>query len=171
MQRTTLSLYAAETDMTGRRIYGLRMARSGAITAAIIWRAKVRATLKHLSCDSYVRHCRVKALIERNAARVLGGATGLHRRIGMAIGVIIRRPLPDIADHVEQPEGIGRIGPHGGGPREGFELRLQVIITVSPSSSLTHCMPRKVPTPPFPCSKYRHCSLRSVDRYIIAPTS
>ena len=117
LQCTTLSLYAAKTDMTGRRIDGLRMARSGAITAAIIWRAKVRTTLKHLSCDSYVRHCRVKALIERNTTRVLGGATSLHRRIGMAIGVIIRRPLPDIADHVEQPEGIGRIGPHGGGPQ------------------------------------------------------
>src|SRR5215218_9496219 len=91
---------AAEADVARRRIHRLRMARGGAVAAAVARRAQVRAALDHLARDPDLRLARVVATGLAPTARVLRDAAGL-RRVGFVPGCEpVRRPLPDVADHV-----------------------------------------------------------------------
>src|SRR6185437_2964478 len=86
--------------MAGRRIDGFSVARGWTVSAAVIWRAKVRATLENLAGNFDVRLARIVAVRFAATARVLRNAAGL-RRIGLVLcAVPVDGPFPDIADHV-----------------------------------------------------------------------
>lgn len=80
-----------------------------AVAAAIIGCTEVRAALEDAARYEDVRLARVKTRFQFCPARVLRNAARLEGRFGVARGPVIRRPLPDIADHVVQTETVGRI--------------------------------------------------------------
>src|SRR5258705_1467938 len=86
------------------------MTRGGAIAAAIIGSAEMRAALKHLAWNLGVRVARAVACGLRPAARIFWNATRLRRVSVMLLRIPIGRPFPDIADHVVQAVTIGRKG-------------------------------------------------------------
>src|SRR6185312_3807023 len=84
------------------------MSRSGAIAAAIIRRAQMRAALDDLARDLDVGLARIVAALLAPAARILGNAARL-RRVGLVLrGKPVGRPFPDIADHVVKAISVGR---------------------------------------------------------------
>src|SRR5262245_14891565 len=86
----------------------LRMSRSGAIAAAVIRRAQMRAALDDLAWDPDGGLARVVAALLAPAARVLRDAARL-RRVGLVLrGIPVGRPFPDIADHVVKAVSVGR---------------------------------------------------------------
>src|SRR5882757_2103127 len=100
--------YAAEPEMTRRSIDRLGMPCGGPIAAAIVRRAQMRAALDDLAGDTDVRLAGIVAALLASPARVLGNAARL-RRIGLMLRrVPVRRPFPDIADHVVQAVAVGR---------------------------------------------------------------
>src|SRR3546814_5650937 len=86
------------------------MARGGAIALAIIGGAQVRSALEHLAGDADGGLVRVVTLPAKAAFRIPDGAAGwfsaLRARPGLRPPVL--RPFPDIADHVEEAEAVGR---------------------------------------------------------------
>src|SRR5258705_1766178 len=88
------------------------MPRRRAIAAAIVRRAKMRAALDDLAGDTDVRLAGIVASLLATPARVCGNAARL-RRLGLMPGCVpVRRPFPDIADHVVQAIAVGREGLH-----------------------------------------------------------
>ncbi len=78
----------------------LRHACGRAVAAAVVRRAEMRAALGHLARDLHVGLARVEALFARRAAWVSrSAARAVDRRMLL---VPVRRPLPDIAGHVEE---------------------------------------------------------------------
>src|SRR4249919_990517 len=107
--------HAAEAEMRSGRIDGLRHARRGAITPTVVRRAQVRAALHHAARNAHLRLRGIEALLLRAAARILGNAARFQHFAGMARAIPVRRPLPHVADHVEQAVAIRRIGADGRG--------------------------------------------------------
>src|SRR6516162_7848330 len=94
--------------MAGRGIDRLGMARGGAVTAAIIWRAEMRAAFQDLARNLDLRLAGIVARVLAAAARVLRDAAGL-RRIGLVPGrPPVGGPFPDIADHVADAVAVRR---------------------------------------------------------------
>src|SRR5262245_52437968 len=94
--------------MTCRGIDRLRMSRSGAIATAVIRRAQMRAAFDDLARDLDVGLARIVAALLAPAARILWDAAGL-RRVGLVLrGIPVRRPFPDIADHVVKAVSVRR---------------------------------------------------------------
>src|SRR5262245_5852862 len=97
------------------------MPRRGPVTPAVILRTQMRAALEHLAPEAMRAIARIAAAgfiatsrIARRAARSRGNLRG----IGFAVPV--GRPLPDIADHVDEAVVIGWIEPHRRGAREAI---------------------------------------------------
>src|SRR5580658_2523019 len=99
---------AAESDVARGSVDRLGVAGGGLVAAAIIRRAQMRAALEHLAGDADLRLAWVVALGLRPAARILRHAARFSRLRRMARGPEIRRPLPDIADHVVDAVAVGR---------------------------------------------------------------
>src|SRR5215207_11251266 len=79
---------AAEADVAHAGVDHLRPARGGAVAQAVAVGAQERAALDDLARDRELR---------------LGGIPAGC----LAAAVPVRRPLPDVARHVEQPEPVG----------------------------------------------------------------
>src|SRR5258707_2427685 len=84
------------------------MTRSRTIAAAVIGSAEMRAALKHLAWNPGVRVTRIVARCLRPAARIFRNAARLRRVSVMLSRIPVRRPFPDIADHVAQAIAVGR---------------------------------------------------------------
>src|SRR5690349_18611295 len=67
---------APEAEMRDRGVDRLRHAGGGAIAAAVVGGAQMRAALGHLARNLDVPHARIAARLARPAARVLGRAAG-----------------------------------------------------------------------------------------------
>jgi hypothetical protein len=98
---------APKSDVAGRRVDRLHMARGRAVAAAIIRRAEMRAALDHLSRNFDLGLGGVIARVLGRGARVLRDATRLRGVGGVNLREPIRCPLPDIADHVAQAVAVG----------------------------------------------------------------
>ena len=85
-----------------------RLARRRPVAKAIARGAQVRAALDHLARDAELGVVRVDARLALAAARVLR-CTPCARRGSVGDGVPVRRPLPDVAGHVEQPVAVGGV--------------------------------------------------------------
>src|SRR6266568_9661441 len=104
--------HAAKSEMACGCIDRFGMPRCRSIAAAIVRRAQMRAALDHLAGDRHVGLAGIVATLLAPPARVLGNAARL-RRIGLMPGCVpVRRPFPDIADHVVQAVAVGREGFH-----------------------------------------------------------
>src|SRR5580698_9322006 len=101
----------AKAQMAGRRVDRLGHTRGWAIAPAIIGRAEIRTALHHLARDAHAGHARIVAFVAQASARVLrAGTAGGCRPVARLIP--IRRPFPDIADHVVQPVSVRRERPN-----------------------------------------------------------
>src|SRR5215471_12630548 len=89
------------------------MARSRAITAAIIRRAKVRATLEHLAWNPDLRLAGIVACGLGAAAWIFWNATRFRRVGFVAARPPIGCPFPDVPDHVVGAIAVRRKGGHG----------------------------------------------------------
>ena len=99
---------APKSDVAGRRVDRLRMARGRAVAAAVVGRAEMRAALDHLSRNFDLGLGGVIARVLGRAARVLRDAARLRGVGGVSLREPVRRPLPDVADHVVQAVAVGR---------------------------------------------------------------
>src|SRR6516164_3529439 len=106
---------AAEADVAGGGVDGLGVARRRTITPAVIRGAQMRPALQYLPWDADVRLAAVVATLLRSAARILGRATRTGRGDLVTRAVPVRRPLPDVADHVVETVAVRRIGRYGRG--------------------------------------------------------
>src|SRR5216684_6535155 len=94
--------------MACRSVDRLGMTRGRTIAATVIWRAEMRAALKHLAWNPDFRITRVVARGLVPAARILWNAARL-RRIGFVLlRIPIGRPFPDVAYHVVQAVAVSR---------------------------------------------------------------
>src|ERR1700723_2622236 len=110
--------------MAGGRIDRLGMARRGAVAAAIVRRAEVRPALEHLAGYPDIWEARIVAGFFASAARVFGNATRL-RRVGFVFrGPEVRRPFPDIADHVVKAVAVRGKGLHRRGAVVSVEMKV-----------------------------------------------
>src|SRR5262245_37378867 len=99
---------ASKSDVARRRIDGLRMTRGGAISAAITWRAQMRAAFQHFARNFDVGLTRIVAVGFGSTAGIFRYATRFWR-----IGLMLRRvpvagPLPYVADHVVEAVTVRR---------------------------------------------------------------
>src|SRR6266436_4187657 len=106
------SLDAAKSEMAGRGIYRLGVARRRTIAAAIVRRAQMRTALDHLAWNPDVGLTRVVAAILAAAARILWNAAGFWRVSFVLRRMPVGRPLPDIADHVVDAVAVRRESGH-----------------------------------------------------------
>src|SRR5690606_14160867 len=96
----------AKPDMRGAAFHGLRLPRGRPVAVAIVVRAQVRTTLEYLAAEARgILPCLAAAGLVP-AMRIAGHAAGLRglRRAVRRQCIPVRRPLPHIADHVEQAE-------------------------------------------------------------------
>src|SRR3954453_1399762 len=84
------------------------MTGRGPVAAAIVRRAQMRAALQHLTRNPDVGLPRVVAIRLGATARVLWYAARLPCIRLVLWRVPVRRPLPDIADHVVDAIAVGR---------------------------------------------------------------
>src|SRR5215212_6917860 len=102
------SLDAPKADMARGSIDRLRVARSRPVAAAVVRRAEMRAALDHLSGNLDVRQRGVVAVVLPSAAWIFGDAARF-RRVGLVLRRIpVRRPFPDVADHVVDAVAVRR---------------------------------------------------------------
>src|SRR5580704_19597915 len=87
---------AAEAQVRGGGVDGLGHPGRGAVTAAVVRRAQVGPALHDLAGDAR-GIAPVDALLA-GVNRAAGAAAGGD--VGGVAGVPVRRPLPDVADHV-----------------------------------------------------------------------
>ena|SRR4249920_999121 len=73
---------ASESDMAGRRIDRLRVTRGGAVAAAVIWRAQMRAAFENFARNRNGRLARIVATGFGTAARIFRNAERF-RRVGL----------------------------------------------------------------------------------------
>src|SRR5690242_6142229 len=84
------------------------MTRGRAIPAAVVRRTEMRAALQHFAGNTDVGLTWIKARLLRTSARIRRDAAGL-RRFGFVLRrPPVRRPLPDIADHVADAIAVRR---------------------------------------------------------------
>src|SRR5262245_6943039 len=86
--------HAAEAQVAGGRVDGLRHARGRAITLAVVRRAQIRAAFHDLARDADLRHARVEAVLGGAAARVLERAAGPLDSV--VVLVPVRGPFPHV---------------------------------------------------------------------------
>src|SRR5690625_3930427 len=96
---TRLAPYAAEAQVGGRGIDGLSLPRRRPVAQAVVGCAQVRAALDHL-----LRNLAWAAACNRAAGAALRRAHG---------PVLVDRPLPHVAGHVEEAVAVGRKGADG----------------------------------------------------------
>src|SRR5262249_54257175 len=94
--------------MARRCVDRLRVTRRRAITATVIWSAKMRAALQYLSRNANFGLRRVVAVGLRSAERVRRSAARFGCIAGVARRIPVGRPLPDIADHVIEAIAVRR---------------------------------------------------------------
>src|SRR6266540_771336 len=87
--------YAPKAEMARRSIDGLRHARCGPVTAAIIRRAEKRAAFHHLARNLDVRRVWIVTFFSFCASGV--DATTARMRDLAVLLIPVRRPLPDVA--------------------------------------------------------------------------
>src|SRR5262245_56671062 len=102
------------------------MPRSGAIAAAVVWRAQMRAALEHLAGNPDVRLTGVVARGLRPAPRILRNAAGFWRVGLVLVGPPVRGPLPHIADHVVDAVAVRWECRHRRGTRVAVGLKVFV---------------------------------------------
>ena len=99
---------AAEAEVRRGGVDRLRKARRGPVSAAVVWRAEVRAALDHPAGDENLGLARIVALGLARSAGIARRATGLDHLAGMTRHVPVGGPLPDVADHVQQAVAVRR---------------------------------------------------------------
>ena len=113
---TQLRTHAAEAEVTGGAAHLVPLPRGRPVATAVRRRAQVRAAL----------HDPLRVLARRRPGR-RRAAAGVARRRRRLANLVARqviqaprraRPLPHVADHVLQPEAVGRERPHRRGPVE-----------------------------------------------------
>src|SRR5689334_2585567 len=112
------------------------MARGRAVAAAVIRRAQMRAALQHFARDADLGLAGVVALLLAPAARVLRNAARLGG-VGMVARLVpVRRPLPDIPDHVVEAIAVRRERPDWRGAL--VAVGLQVLVREGPLPGIGH---------------------------------
>src|SRR5262252_3267814 len=104
----SLSNDTAKSDMAGRSVDRLSVARCWAITATVVRCAKMRSTLNHLARNFYMRHARIVAFLFAPTSWALGNAARLRHITFVRRGVPVGGPLPHIADHVVNAVSVWR---------------------------------------------------------------
>src|SRR5215207_10522796 len=108
---------AAEPQVGGAGVDRLGHAGGGAVAAAVVGGAQMRAALHHPATDGGPVAGVDAAVAGRGAAAVVGVAVGQ---------VPVAGPLPDVADHVGQAVAVGREPAHRG--RAHIPVQLQVLV-------------------------------------------
>src|SRR5271165_2846713 len=106
---------AAEADVTGRGVDGLRLAGCRPVAQAVARSAEMRTALDDAAGDVLAGTSEIVARIRSLDARVQGRlAAGARDLLGAgdAWRVVVGRPLPDIPGDVVEPEAVGREEPH-----------------------------------------------------------
>src|SRR2546422_9134052 len=107
---------AAQADVTGGCINGLRNTGSRAIAQAVIGRTEKGAALEYLPRDAHLWLSRIKTLFQRCPSRVHWDAACFVRLTWMALRIPVSCPFPDVTRHFVQAVAIGREGPNRGSP-------------------------------------------------------
>src|SRR5829696_3952934 len=93
---------AAEGEVVGASVDRMGHAGGGAVALTVVLGAGPRAPFEHLARDGGSGRVRIDARLPAAAARIDGGATAGTAHL-MPCGVPVSRPLPGVADHVEEP--------------------------------------------------------------------
>src|SRR4051812_23648984 len=124
----------AEADMAHPGVDRLRVPCGRAIAAAVARRAEVRSALDHLARNAAYRIPRIDTAGLCPTAGIGWNATGGPDV--MAGREPVRRPFPDIADHVEQPIAIGGKTTH----RRGSDMAIEreILLRECPLPDIGH---------------------------------
>src|SRR6202047_3348634 len=95
---------AAETDVSGRCIDRLALARRRPEAQAVVGGAQVRAPLDGATGYVAAGLATDEALMGVSTSRVMRGATGAPTAGGMTSGEVVLRPFPHVPRHVRSAE-------------------------------------------------------------------
>src|SRR6185312_7914919 len=103
---------AAESNVRGRTVDRLGLSCGRPVTAAVAGSTQMRAALDDAARHADRRLARIEAVGGTRIARIAGHTRGLHSRCRMPGSVEVRRPLPDVTDHVIQAVAVWRETAH-----------------------------------------------------------
>src|SRR6266550_673034 len=122
--RSDVPPHAAESEVAGGCIDRLGMTRRRPVATAVVWRAQMGAALDHLAWNTDAGLTGIMAIFFVAAARIFRNTARL-RRIGFVSGgVPVRRPFPDIADHVVDAVTIRRKRRHWRGALKAIRVQI-----------------------------------------------
>src|SRR5688572_14561227 len=92
--------------MTGGRVHRLWKTRGWPVPSTVVGRTQVRSALQDLA-RNLERLARVVAVLRPGAAWIPRNTTGFDGLTGVLGPIPVRRPFPDVPDHVVQPITVG----------------------------------------------------------------
>src|SRR6185503_3876514 len=99
-----------ETDMTRGRIDRFWKSGGRTIAAAVVGRTEMRPAFQHLAWNSHVGLAWIVARVLAATTWIARDAAGLLRLFWMLGLIPVRRPFPDVADHVVEAVAVGIVG-------------------------------------------------------------